>query len=103
MERGYFSVSDSDPLNSIVGSCLGGRPWVGTILNRTAANWTHRSQLDTRSCTMLALDPNNGNHFMYTQPPLVWNCNLTTNLSKSCVNLGGSGGSFHAGIDRQVT
>ena len=99
MQRGYFSVSDSNPLNSIVGSCPDGTPWVGTILNQTAANWT---RFKGRPCTMLALDPNDGKHFIYTQPPLVWNCNITTNMTKSCLNLGGNGGAFHAGIDRQV-
>ena len=95
MQRGYFSVSDSNLRNSIVGSCVAGTPWIGNILNRTAANWTH---FPGRACTMLALDPNNGSKFIYTQPPLIWRCVLSPNLTKSCVNLGGNGGSFHAGM-----
>ena len=38
-----------------------------TPLDRTAANWT---RFPGRPCTMLALDPNDGAHFIYSQPPL---------------------------------
>ena len=97
LSRGYFSVSDSNPQNSIVGICMR-ILWIGTIVNRTAADWV---QYPTRPCTMLALDPNDGTHFIYTQPPLIWRCSLSSNLTQSCDNLGGNGGVFHAGIDRQ--
>ena len=38
------------------------------VINTTAADWR---QLPDHPCVMLALDPNNEQHFMYTKPPRV--------------------------------
>ena len=56
-------MSDADgkgaPLyNSVVGGCLGGHVFIGTILNATAIDWTTVNGTG-RPCVMLALDPNN--------------------------------------------
>ena len=42
---GYLTISDADGKgamlkNSVLGGCLGGHVWVGTIINTTAADWT---------------------------------------------------------------
>lgn len=51
--------------NSVLGGCLGGHVFIGTILNATAIDWTTVNGTE-RPCTMLAMDPNNAEHFIYT-------------------------------------
>ena len=66
--RSYFSISDGNPRNSVMGTCIG-HVWIGQIVNRTFANWT---TYPDRPCTMLALNPNDARHFIYTKPPLTY-------------------------------
>eukprot|EP01052_Picozoa_sp_SAG31_P049143 SAG31_NODE_10621_length_1116_cov_1.349066_2_plen_208_part_00 len=59
---GYLTVADADAdgkllSNSVLGGCLGGHVFVGTIINETAADWTTVND-PKRPCVMLALNPN---------------------------------------------
>ena len=74
--RSYFSISDSDAANSVVGTCLH-HVWIGKVVNQTYAEWT---QFPEQPCTMLCLDPNDASHFIYTKPPVTrqsWDGGLT--------------------------
>ena len=85
--------------NSVLGGCLGGHVFVGTIINRTHADWTtvDPAIAKTRPCTMLAMDPNNAAHFIYTKPPLTYQ---SMDGGKTYESLNHSN-IFHAGIDRK--
>ena len=82
---GYLTVADAGGgkllPNSVVGGCLGGHVFVGTIINRTAANWTTVNGT-SRACVMLALNPNDANHFIYTHPPITYQ---SMDGGKTCV------------------
>lgn len=90
---GYLTVSDSLGSASVLGGCLGGHVFIGTVINATAANWT---SFPDRPCTMLALNPNNKDHFIYTKPPITYQSmdggQTYENLNHSNI--------FHCGIDR---
>lgn len=90
---GYLTVSDSLENTSVLGGCLGGHVFIGTVINTTAANWT---SFTDRPCTMLALNPNNKDHFIYTKPPLTYQ---STDGGKTYESLNHSN-IFHCGIDR---
>ena len=66
---GYLTVSDSVKGTSVVGGCVGGHVTIGTVINFTAAKYT---SFPTRPCVMLALNPNNADHFIYTKPPMTY-------------------------------
>jgi len=97
MERGYFSLSDTKVpgANSVIGTCVSGVPWIGRIVNKTFANYT---QFPNRTgCTMLALDPNDEDHFIYTTVPAPSYQTFDGGKTWGAI----LGGMFHAGIDRQ--
>ena len=90
---GYLSVSDSLHTTSVLGGCLGGHVCIGVVLNQTAANWSY---FPDRPCTMLALNPNDASHFIYTKPPLTYQ---STDGGRTYESLNHSD-IFHCGIDR---
>lgn len=47
--------------------CLGRIPWVGAIVNRTYAKYTTFPK--QTGCVMLAMDPNDARHFIYSTVP----------------------------------
>ena len=99
---GYLTLADAPASmtpkgsegSSVLGSCLGGHVWLGTVINATSANWT---SLPDRPCTMLALNPNNADHILYTHPPMTYQ---TINGGQTWESLNHSG-IFHCGIDRR--
>eukprot|EP00937_MAST-01D_sp_MAST-1D-sp2_P005083 g5083.t1 len=91
---GYLTVSDSLQNTSVLGGCLGGHVFIGTVVNRTYANWT---SFPDRPCVMLALNPNNKDHFIYTHPPITYQ---SMDGGKTYENLNHSN-IFHCGIDRK--
>ena len=98
---GYLTVADADKdgkllQNSVLGGCLGGHVFIGTIINTTAADWTTVNGTG-RPCTMLALNPNNQNHFIYTKPPLTYQ-SMDGGLTYESLN---HSNIFHCGIDRK--
>ena len=98
---GYLTVSDADgkgiPLkNSVLGGCLGGHVFIGTIINTTAIDWTTVNGT-SRPCTMLAMNPNNADHFIYTKPPLTYQ-SMDGGATYESLN---HSNIFHAGIDRK--
>ena len=93
----YISVSDGNgdgtkKDNSVVAACMGNLV-LGTILNATAASWRFLGK--DWPCVMVALDPRDASHFLYTHPPLTYRSldNGQTKLSCNHSNI------FHAGID----
>ena len=70
--------------------------FVGTIVNTTAIDWTTVNGTG-RPCTMLAMDPNNADHFIYTKPPMTYQ---SMDGGKTYESLNHSN-IFHAGIDRK--
>jgi len=98
---GYLTVSDADAhgallKNSVLGGCLGGQVFVGTILNATHADWTTVNGTG-RPCVMLAMNPNNKDHFIYTKPPMTYQ-SMDGGLTYESLN---HSNIFHAGIDRK--
>ena len=91
---GYLTLSDNDGKNSMLGGCLGGHVFIGTVINTTAANWT---SFPDRPCTMLALNPNNPKHFIYTKPPLTYQ-SMDGGQTYESLN---HSNIFHCGIDRR--
>jgi len=91
---GYLTVSDSRGANAVLGGCLGGHVFVGDVINTTAANWT---SFPDRPCTMLALNPNDANHFIYTKPPLTYQ-SMDGGQTYESLN---HSNIFHCGIDRK--
>ena len=91
---GYLTQSDNNGGNTVLGGCLGGHVYFGTTINTTAANWT---SFPDRPCTMLALNPNNKDHFIYTKPPMTYQ---SIDGGKTYESLNHSG-IFHCGIDRR--
>ena len=95
---GYLTVADAANgkllANSVIGGCLGGHVYIGTILNTTAAKWT---SYPDRPCVMLALNPNDKDHFIYTHPPITYQ---SMDGGKTYENLNHSN-IFHCGIDRK--
>lgn len=91
---GYLTVSDSIPGTSVVGGCLGGHVTFGTVVNFTSATWT---SYPNRPCVMLALNPNNADHFIYTKPPMTYQ---SVDGGETYESLNHSG-IFHCGIDRK--
>ena len=79
-----------------MGGCLGGKVFVGTIINKTSVDWTTVNGTG-RPCVMLALDPNNQDHFIYTHPPETYQ---TTDGGATYESLNHSN-IFHCGIDRK--
>merc|ERR1719191_372945 len=68
MTRTYLTVSSPSHLKtSVVGGCLHGALSLATIINTTAADW---QTMPNRPCTMVAIDPNNEKHLLYTHPPV---------------------------------
>lgn len=82
--------------NSVLGGCLGGHVFIGTIINTTAADWTTVNGTG-RPCTMLAMNPNNQDHFIYTKMPLTYQ-SMDGGLTYESLN---HSNIFHAGIDRK--
>ena len=68
-QAGYLTVSDSLKTTSVLGGCVGGHVTIGVVVNETYAKWT---SFPDRPCVMLALDPNDKDHFIYTHPPLTY-------------------------------
>lgn len=97
---GYLTVSDAGNGklldNSVVGGCLGGHVFVGTIINNTAADWSTVNGTD-KPCVMLALNPNDKDHFIYTHPPMTYQ-SMDGGLTHESLN---HSNIFHCGIDRQ--
>ena len=91
---GYLSLSEGVPGTSVLGGCLGGHVFVGTVVNTTHTDWNQTNA--TRPCVMLALNPNNADHWIYTHPPMTYQ---TVDGGKSYESLNHSG-IFHCGIDR---
>ena len=57
----FITVADVLP-SSVVGVCLGSRAFIISITGPTSADWKNTSL----SCLQVALDPNNVNHFIYS-------------------------------------
>lgn len=97
----YMSSSDSNGTlaNSVIGGCIwingiqGGRLHLGKIINTTAAEWEFNS---TRPCEMIALNPNDARHMIYSKPFATFQ---TLDGGKTFEDL--NQGSWHVGIDRQ--
>ena len=98
---GYLTVADAGHgkllPNSVVGGCLGGHVFVGVILNNTAADWSIQNRSTAPPCVMLALNPNNKDHWIYTHPPFT---GQTMDGGKTYESLNHSD-IFHCGIDRK--
>ena len=98
---GYLTVADAGSdgkllQNSVLGGCLGGHVFVGTILNTTHADWTTVNGTG-RPCVMLAMNPNNADHFIYTKPPMTYQ-SMDGGATYESLN---HSNIFHAGIDRK--
>lgn len=98
---GYLTVSDADGSgklleNSVLGGCLGGHVFIGTIINTTLVDWTTVNGTG-RPCVMLAMNPNNKDHFIYTKPPLTYQ-SMDGGATYESLN---HSNIFHAGIDRK--
>jgi hypothetical protein len=98
LARTYLSVSGGNgdgtrKANSVVGACMG-EVVFGSIINATSAEWRFLGK--EWPCVMLALDPNDAQHFLYTHPPTTYRSldGGKTRLSCNHSNV------FHAGIDQ---
>jgi hypothetical protein len=108
--------------NSVIGACIGGVPWVGPIVNRT---YQARAELPTRraqpadreadasrvarryanytvfknqtgGCIMLAMDPNDADHLIYSTSPAPSYQTFDGGKSWGMI----LGGMWHTGIGR---
>ena len=96
ISRTYLSVSDSKVTNSVLGACLGKVAFTGVIINRTFANWTAHPNPQRRQCIMLALNPNNADHFIYSTTPAPSYQTFDGGKTFEAI----LGGMWHVGIDR---
>lgn len=80
---------------SVVVGCLQGSVFLGRTRNTTAADWT---PLPDVKCAVVAIDPNDKNHFLYSNST-GWQTWESTDGGKTVHNLNHPTGSFYVAVD----
>lgn len=86
-----------DGATSVVAGCLGGVVFLGTILNTTSADWV---ELDAMKCAVVAVDPKDKNHFLYSNAT-GWQTWESTDGGSTSRNLHHPTQSYYVAIDGQ--